>query len=263
MNHQPFIPSQHSDWIKPHSFAWYAQIGKLTGKYVYPWNSSIVGQDAEELFEQEVAAMVAGKRVLDIGCGDGEFALQWSPIAEQVTGVDVTEDFIAHGDAGIRRNVRFVTANTKEALPFADESFDCAYNRRGPTSAYLDIARVLRPGGRLISLHPGDGQGSRLHELMPHLFSPPFEGTPILDNMKERLAAGGLGHAEIETVHATQYLHEPIDVIRMCCFGQLPAVHVAAIAEALPEIQQVFAEHAAAEGLAFEAVHYIVRVSKR
>ena len=263
MNHQHFSPSQHSDWVKPHSFAWYAQIGKLTGKYAYPWRSLLVGKNAEEIFEREVAEMVVGKRVLDIGCGHGEFALQWSSIAEHVTGVDVTEDFVKHHDAGIRGNVRFVTANTKDGLPFADESFDCAYNRRGPTSAYLDIARVLGPGGRLISLHPGDGQGSRLHELMPHLFSPPPEGTPILDNVRKRLSEGGLGHAEIETIHATEYLHEPIDVIRMCCFGQLPSVHEAAIAEALPEIEQVFADHAAAEGLASDTVHYIVRVSKR
>lgn len=37
-----------------------------------------------------------------------------------------------------------------------DDTFDCAYNRKGPTSAYPDIARVVKRGGSFIGLHPGD-----------------------------------------------------------------------------------------------------------
>ncbi|MED4908876.1 hypothetical protein P9761_11675 [Brevibacillus centrosporus] len=31
---------------------------------------------------------------------------------------------------------------------------------------------------------------------------------------------GGLGHAELRNVSSIEYLHEPLDVIRMRCFGQ-------------------------------------------
>ncbi|WP_338125005.1 hypothetical protein [Paenibacillus dendritiformis] len=53
----------------------------------------------------------------------------------------MTSGFIAPGRKQPPPNVSFVTANTKERLPFVDGEFDCAYNRKGPTSCYRQICR--------------------------------------------------------------------------------------------------------------------------
>ncbi|HEU4963684.1 MAG TPA: SAM-dependent methyltransferase, partial [Bacilli bacterium] len=60
-------PSKHEKWLAPHSLAWYEQLGRLTGQFAYPWRSTITEPSGETVFTEEVARMVAGKRVLDVG----------------------------------------------------------------------------------------------------------------------------------------------------------------------------------------------------
>ncbi|GAB2534458.1 hypothetical protein [Gracilibacillus alcaliphilus] len=67
----------------------------------------------------------------------------------------------------------------KDRLPFESEQFDCAYNRKGPTSAYFDLKRIIKNGGKVLSLHPGDQLSPELPELFPNLFAALPEGTPI------------------------------------------------------------------------------------
>ncbi len=252
-------PRAHKDWIPPHSFAWYAQLASMTGKYAYSWKSTIVEPNAETMFEAEVAEMVRNKRVLDIGCGHGEFTRQWSPIVEQIIGIDVTDDFVKSGNAIKRDNVSFVQVNTKNRLPFVDDQFDCAYNRKGPTSAYLDIKRIIRQGGQLLGLHPGDASVTQLNDWFPVFFDPKVEGTPVLDMLRERLAQSGF-NAEIEIIRSIEYLHEPIDIIRLRCFGQSLSLFKAMEKECLSEITRIFERHSVEQGLPVTSEHYLVRV---
>lgn len=253
-----FDPQSHPDWVSPHSFAWYAQLGKLTGKYDYDWQSTLVEPNGESRFTEEVARAVQGKHVLDIGCGHGEYAMRWSGKAASMTGIDVTDEFVHIGHAAAGNKIRFVKANTKLPLPFADGSFDFAYNRRGPTSAYLDVRRVLRQEATLLGLHPGDALGVELPRLFPGFFDSKPVGTPILNQIAERLGRGGL-KAEIETIRSVEWFRRPIELVRMRCFGQLPTVLQAAVEKALPEIQRIFDRHTEAEGLAVTHERYLVR----
>lgn len=253
-------PQTHRDWLSPHSIEWYAQLGRLTGQYSYPWNATLTEPNGESQFTEEVSQMVRNKKVLDIGCGHGEYTMQWSAVAKQVVGLDITNDFVKTGNEVNVTNVAFVTGNTKHSLPFHAEEFDCAYNRRGPTSAYLDIKRVIKKGGRCLGLHPGDALSNELPLWFPNLFERQPEGTPIRDQLKERLERGGC-QAEIETVTAIQYLHEPIDIIRMRCFGQLPAVFELMVGECMSDITRIFEKHATDIGLPTTFERYIVRIT--
>ncbi|WP_237096915.1 class I SAM-dependent methyltransferase [Paenibacillus dendritiformis] len=228
-------PRNHQEWLTPHTFAWYAQIAALSGAYAYSWKSTIAEPNAETRFEQEVREMIRDRIVLDVGCGHGEFTVQWSPIVKRITGLDVTSGFIPDGE------------------------FDCAYNRRGPTSCYPHMARVLKPGGRLLALHPGDRLSRELPRLFPGFFEPAPDGTPILDRLAQRLEQGGLKQVEIETVTSVQYLHDPMDVIRIRCFGQSPVLIGKVIDESLPAIEEIFRRHATAQGLPATYEHYLVR----
>ncbi|HEX2647853.1 MAG TPA: class I SAM-dependent methyltransferase [Candidatus Dormibacteraeota bacterium] len=71
--------------------------------------------------------LVRGKRVLDLGCGDGRFALGVAPFASDVKGLDPDPDAIAAAKKNARksgvRNVHFGVGAAQE-LPYPDQAFD-------------------------------------------------------------------------------------------------------------------------------------------
>ncbi len=97
--------------------------------------------------------------VLDVGLGDGAVAELIAPYARSIEGVDLDERALALAKARLapHRHVR-VQPGDAEALPFEGERFDAAllfhtltYTER-PSRAVAECARVLRPGGRLVTL---------------------------------------------------------------------------------------------------------------
>jgi ubiquinone/menaquinone biosynthesis C-methylase UbiE len=70
---------------------------------------------------------VLGKRVLDLGCGDGRLALGVAPFATMVDGIDPDAGAIAAAKTNARkagvRNVRF-TAGAAQDLPYSHSAFD-------------------------------------------------------------------------------------------------------------------------------------------
>jgi len=104
--------------------------------------------------------LTAGARVLDVACGRGDSALQVAAEHDvHVVGVDLSPANAAAATAaaaaaGVGDRVEFRVADA-EALPFADASFDavlcecalCTFPNKPAAAAQL--ARVLRPGGRL------------------------------------------------------------------------------------------------------------------
>jgi ubiquinone/menaquinone biosynthesis C-methylase UbiE len=101
-----------------------------------------------------------GMRVLDIGCGIGadafDLASKVGP-SGLVTGVDFSETLIAEAirrSAGRNLSVTFEVGDA-QALRFPDHAFDAVRTERmlmhvpNPQQALSQMARVLRPGGRM------------------------------------------------------------------------------------------------------------------
>src|SRR5262245_25876673 len=94
--------------------------------------------------------------VLDAGAGDGATAQLLAPRARTITCVDVSETLVDAARVRLagHANVRAEAADL-HALPFADQSFDQVLllnvltHLAGPTRAIAELARVLRPDGRL------------------------------------------------------------------------------------------------------------------
>ncbi|RDU34877.1 SAM-dependent methyltransferase [Neobacillus piezotolerans] len=239
---------------------WYKQIGNMEGQYRYTWNSTVSQPNGESIFDAEVLKMVKDKEVLDIGCGDGEFTHQCAAFAKEIVGVDATETFTAAGNKKKRANVSFVTGNSKHGLPVEKGPFDCAYIRKGPTSAYPFLKKAVKEGGTVLGLHPGDDLGMELPLLFPTFFEKK-EGTPILDLIRKRLEAGSFSSAEFDHIEATEYLHTPLDVIKWRCFGQKPSIYKRMIEENLPEITRIFEKNSTPAGLPITFSRYIVRIN--
>jgi len=103
-----------------------AELGHV-GKHV-PSVSSILRPDPlHELREWGGERLVRRKRVLDLGCGDGRFALGIAPLASTVDGLDPDADAIRTARRSARRsglgNVRF-GVGAAQRLPYRDGAFD-------------------------------------------------------------------------------------------------------------------------------------------
>lgn len=247
-------------WLVPHSLEWYAQLGKNERIYRYPWCSEIKEPNGETLFDKELMQIVPGMCVLDVGCGHGELAMKCSTLAQHVTGFDVTDAFLKSGSEQKRSNLRFVLGNSNEGLPFSEGEFDIAYNRKGPTSSYSDLKRVVKKGGRILGLHPGDDSGIELSAYFPKLFTP-SEGKPILDKLLQRLEENTWDKHEIELIKSVEYLKEPIDVINFHCFGQNKEIFSFVKEKNLSDIKKIFNQHAGDEGLPITFSRYIVKLT--
>jgi SAM-dependent methyltransferase len=95
------------------------------------------------------------ERVLDSGCGTGAFAFALAPHVGQVVAVDTREDYLEAGREVAPENVSFQEGDAT-ALPFGYATFDISgsvrvlHHVRRPELAVSELARVTRPGGRLL-----------------------------------------------------------------------------------------------------------------
>jgi ubiquinone/menaquinone biosynthesis C-methylase UbiE len=107
----------------------------------------------------EFAAPQASDVMLDVATGTGNTALTFAPFVESVTGVDLAVKMLEAARAraleeGVN-NARFLEGSA-ESLPFADASFDLVTSRHAPhhfrdvPKFLLEVARVLKPGGRFV-----------------------------------------------------------------------------------------------------------------
>ena len=109
-----------------------------------------------------LASPAPAARALDLACGTGDIAFLLSQRDASVVGLDVTHRMLqiarskrARGEGA--RHPGFVQGDMM-ALPFADGAFDVVTTGYGLRNvpelapALREICRVLRPGGRLVSL---------------------------------------------------------------------------------------------------------------
>ena len=98
-----------------------------------------------------------GDRVLDVGCGTGVLARAAADRVAadgQVTGLDLNEGMLAVAQR-LRPQIDWRQGDATH-LPFADESFDVVMSQFAlmyfpdRPAALKEMARVLRPGGRLV-----------------------------------------------------------------------------------------------------------------
>ena len=146
----------------------------------------------------EAADVHPGDAVLDVACGTGNAALRAAQAGGDVVGLDLTPELF---DAGRKLATELHVAvdwvqGDAEDLPFEDESFDvvlstfgCMFAPRHQVTAH-ELARVLRPGGRLAvaSWTPDGGMGAFFRMVGPYLPPPsPLAQPPALWGSEEHV----------------------------------------------------------------------------
>lgn len=107
-------------------------------------------------------------RLLDAGCGTGNYAAALAPSVGRLNGIDFNPDMLAKAGAKLAAEIEQDRAKLEQgsllALPFEDETFDAVMinqvlhhledgtdgARNGHRAAVSECARVLKPGGVLL-----------------------------------------------------------------------------------------------------------------
>ena len=124
-----------------------------------------------------VAGAVAGEHpdvVLDVGCGEGRHTR--AVAAPTVLGIDVAKAAVAAAARAHRRGQYAVASATD--LPVQTAAIDVALNVFGPIAAE-ELARVVRPGGAVVTAHPGPAHLAGIRSFVsarpgPHVVKPPL-----------------------------------------------------------------------------------------
>ncbi|MFR9727417.1 methyltransferase domain-containing protein [Streptomyces sp. MS19] len=119
----------------------------------------------------DLAGDVAGRRILDVGCGAGPIAADLRERGAVVAGFDSSAGMLELARRRLGDDVVLKHAELGGTLPFADAEFDdlvaalVLHYLEDWTTALAELRRVLKPGGRLI--------GAVHHPFVQHLTAPP------------------------------------------------------------------------------------------
>jgi len=114
-------------------------------------------------------ADAAPARLLEVGCGTGALAARCAAeLGCDVVALDASAEMVRATRA---RGVQAMVGDVQE-LPFADGEFDCAvaawmlYHVPDLDHGVAELARVLRPGGRLVAITNGRDSLGELYGLV-------------------------------------------------------------------------------------------------
>jgi len=115
-------------------------------------------------FRDVIAARtpLAGRRVLDVGCGDGAFVRELAAAGAVPTGLECSLAQLAMCREATPVGAEAYVSGVGESLPFADDRFDATVFRASlhhvpeglMTRALREARRVTRPGGDLFVFEP-------------------------------------------------------------------------------------------------------------
>jgi len=119
----------------------------------------------ERLFRRRDFDLRGAHRILDVGSGAGQLAghvLKYADPQAEIVCFDISHEMLRRARRRLRsRRLRFVVADLTQ-LPFAEGTFDCVTcgyvleHVPDPRAGLAELARVMRPQGRLLLLATED-----------------------------------------------------------------------------------------------------------
>jgi 2-polyprenyl-3-methyl-5-hydroxy-6-metoxy-1,4-benzoquinol methylase len=104
----------------------------------------------------ELVGDVAGRRVLDAGCGPGLYSEELVARGADLVAIDASAEMVKLAEKRIGSRAQVMRADLNEPLPFASAEFDlivCAlviHHVHDRNVCFREFLRLLKPGGRAI-----------------------------------------------------------------------------------------------------------------
>ncbi|NLS45238.1 MAG: class I SAM-dependent methyltransferase [Firmicutes bacterium] len=125
------------------------------------WYTTKAGAFADLIETQTAIGMLVinpGAKILDIGCGTGNFSIKLAELGYQVTGIDISKRMLEQAKRKAQAKSLDIQFHAMDVhnLEFPDNHFDGAVSMAAfefiakPDEAFIEMMRVLKPGGQIL-----------------------------------------------------------------------------------------------------------------
>lgn len=197
----------------------------------------------------ELVGDVAGRRVLDAGCGSGPIFADLRAAGAIVTGIDSSVGMLEQAKLRLGTDADLAVADLGEALPYDDNTFDDVIASQalhylkdwGPTLA--EFRRILKPSGRLVI--------SEEHPSATFLGDRLSGGSSEYFGVRARTEEWNMGGQSAQLVFWDRPLHAMIDAYVAAGFRIVTISEPAPSSEAYELFPEEFANRPSGRFLAF------------
>jgi SAM-dependent methyltransferase len=266
--------------------AWDGDEGELWARHHEFFETSTRLQQERLL---EAAAIAAGERVLDVGCGSGGVTLAAARAADggEAVGIDLSAPMIDVARESARAqgvgNATFVRGDA-QVYPFEAGAYDVVLSCTGSmffsdqVAAFRNLARALRPGGRVVLLSwraPGRNEWfSTFVDVMtlgrPPAPPPPEAPSPFAHadpaRTEQILTAAGLAEVRSQSVEEPMYfgrtVDEGFDVLSRLLGWMAGDLTPGERSVAFGKLRSSLEEHLTAEGVAYGSAAWLVTAQR-
>lgn len=162
-------------------------------------------EESDRLVELATAgiALDSESLAIDVACGPGTFTRPFASRVRRAIGVDLTPAMIEKARAEAARagitNIEFIRGDIY-ALPFAEgvaSIVACGYafhHMQEPARALVEMARVLRPGGRvaIVDIIAAEGSGGTIQNKIERVRDPSHTSAQTVSQFHSLIRGAGL-----------------------------------------------------------------------
>ena len=194
---------------------------RTAGSYIDTGATLLTMHAVSRLIDE--AQITPQSRALEIGCGPGHITKMMADQGAEAVGIDLAPEMVKVARR-LHPNLEFEIANA-EILPFENDSFDVVlvnfsiHHFARPEKCYIEILRVLKPGGKYVFAGPIEqfGFGAFIEGLTAHHTLDELPHGPIYIGATQKdyvdlLDQAGFSNYDVNTIEIPLYLEnlEPL-----------------------------------------------------
>jgi SAM-dependent methyltransferase len=257
---------------RAHSDEWYDNLAQNQSGYYYPWQSEVGQRNGETAFLEILEEhLTADTRVLEVGCGHGDLALNIASSCHSVVAYDRVPAYIniakSNQASSGTENVEFVCHNAWDGsavnLPAEPNIIDLIIGRRAPLHWLTGAKDVCRPGAVLLALCPMEepipAWSSKLPPKLHYENSGRHTGHgSIHQSVENRLHQASLTLDSGWGFDVPEVFSDPEELYRMMTWG-LPPTEVPPYSEISYKVDGIYDKYAEAQGIVMRHCRFLFR----